>query len=166
MNRPDEKSPRNAEAEAPQGLRDALARLFASEAAVPPEADAAILAEARRHFARMHRPRRVVRWIAAGAAAAAAAVFAVHLATFTRERSRKPAAPAAPRAKASRTVAREDIDGDGRVDILDAFALARRLEAGGRPRSEWDVNHDGQVDDADVQRVARAAVELDRGVFQ
>lgn len=165
MNRPDEKSPRNAEAEAPQGLRDALARLFASEAAVAPEADAAILAEARRHFARMHRPRRVVRWIAAGAAAAAA-VLAVHLATFTRERSRESAAPAAPRAKASRTAAREDIDGDGRVDILDAFALARRLEAGGRPRSEWDVNHDGQVDDADVQLVARAAVELDRGVFQ
>lgn len=165
MNRPDEKSQRDAEAEAPQGLRDAIARLFASEAAVAPEADAAILAEARRHFARMHRPRRIVRWIAAGAAAAAA-VLAVHLATFTREQSRESAAPAAPRAKASRTVAREDIDGDGRVDILDAFALARRLEAGGRPRSEWDVNHDGQVDDADVQRVARAAVELDRGVFQ
>jgi hypothetical protein len=53
-----------------------------------------------------------------------------------------------------------DINGDGRVDILDAFALARAVGAGGGSNNRWDVNGDGVVDDRDVDRLARAAVSL------
>ncbi len=53
--------------------------------------------------------------------------------------------------------AAEDIDRDGRVDILDARALATRIGRGEREPA-WDLNRDGSVDAQDVERVARAAV--------
>ena len=53
----------------------------------------------------------------------------------------------------------KDIDGDGRIDIRDAFMLARQIERGGR-RPAWDFNGDGVVDRADVDLVAMAAVRL------
>src|SRR5689334_22511317 len=58
-------------------------------------------------------------------------------------------------------VAREDIDRNGRVDILDAFALARRLQSGA-PSAEAgvDVNGDGVFDQRDVDHVAARAVQL------
>ena len=56
-----------------------------------------------------------------------------------------------------------DFDGDGRVDILDAFALARHLESAHKPKDKWDMNGDGIVDRADVDRIAMAAVSLKRG---
>jgi hypothetical protein len=48
----------------------------------------------------------------------------------------------------------DDINGDGRVDILDAFQAARELETGApeAPR-----------DEADVHRIAKLAVALDTG---
>ena len=59
---------------------------------------------------------------------------------------------------------RADIDGNGRVDILDAFRLARSIEARGPVDRKWDLNGDGRVDQADVDLVACAAVRLDQGV--
>ena len=56
-----------------------------------------------------------------------------------------------------------DIDRDGRVDILDAFSMARALDAHQAPRPEWDLNGDGVVDRADVEAVARAAVLVGGG---
>lgn len=59
-----------------------------------------------------------------------------------------------------RTTARADLNGDGAVDIMDAFALARRIEAGqGGP----DLNGDGLVDQADVEVIAARAVNLNGG---
>ncbi|MCA9294515.1 MAG: hypothetical protein KDA20_11950 [Phycisphaerales bacterium] len=52
-----------------------------------------------------------------------------------------------------------DVDGNARVDILDAFAIARGVQAGNAPAS-WDVNGDGAVTQADVDVVAHAAVSL------
>jgi predicted anti-sigma-YlaC factor YlaD len=64
------------------------------------------------------------------------------------------AAPAADR------IARgDDVNGDGRLDVLDAFALARAVESG-TARPAWDVNRDGAVDGRDVDAVAAAAVAL------
>lgn len=62
-------------------------------------------------------------------------------------------------------IAREDIDRNGRVDILDAFALARRLQntvpsAGSQG---LDVNGDGIVDQRDVDAVAARAVKVTKG---
>ena len=68
---------------------------------------------------------------------------------------------------------REDVDSNGRVNILDAFALAREIErrgsdsesGGGREGDgarRFDLNNDGAVDRKDVDAVALAAVRLDR----
>lgn len=72
---------------------------------------------------------------------------------------RGPAPPTAP----APLPASVDIDGNGRVDILDAFALARRIRSGAALREEWDFNGDGRVDRGDADVVALAAVRLDRG---
>ena len=57
-----------------------------------------------------------------------------------------------------------DIDGNGRVDILDAFKLARGIEGVERGATEWDINGDGVVNREDVDYVAFKAVRLDKGV--
>ena len=53
-----------------------------------------------------------------------------------------------------------DLDGTGRVDVLDAFFLARQIQQGARPDPRWDVDGDGRVARGDVDRLARAAVRL------
>ncbi len=53
-----------------------------------------------------------------------------------------------------------DIDGNARIDILDAFALARAAQAGKAPAA-WDQNGDGVVNGADADVIARIAVALD-----
>ena len=55
---------------------------------------------------------------------------------------------------------RADVDQNGRVDILDAFALARRIQQGAA--GGFDLNGDGVVDKLDVDFVAAQAVRLRR----
>lgn len=55
---------------------------------------------------------------------------------------------------------KEDIDHDGRVDILDAFALARQLEDPQSSPTNGDQNGDGVFDEDDVSYVALTAVML------
>ncbi len=47
-----------------------------------------------------------------------------------------------------------------RWDIVNAYQLARRLDRKQTPEAQWDVNHDGVVDQRDVVLVAQAAVKL------
>jgi hypothetical protein len=97
-----------------EDLPDSLvARLKSAERAqaiVDPRTDRAILDEARRYFT-VSRPRRAakpaLRWALPLAAAAALLVALLIVQPFGTKRSP------------------DDIDGSGRVDILDAFALAR-----------------------------------------
>ncbi|HWL92171.1 MAG TPA: dockerin type I domain-containing protein, partial [Phycisphaerae bacterium] len=58
---------------------------------------------------------------------------------------------------------REDVDGSGRVDILDAFVLARRIDGGAGVSESFDLTGDGQVNRFDVDAVAMAAVRLKGG---
>ena len=51
-----------------------------------------------------------------------------------------------------------DVDLNGSVDILDAFAMARQIRSG-RDKS-YDINHDGRFDQLDIDIVAREAVKL------
>ncbi len=53
-----------------------------------------------------------------------------------------------------------DVNGDGRLDILDAFALARALEAGETSRGGWDFNADRIVDGKDADALAMRAVAI------
>ena len=52
-----------------------------------------------------------------------------------------------------------DLDGNGRVDILDAFAVAREIRSG-RNQSEFDINGDGRLTQADGNEIAQRAVTL------
>ena len=138
--------------------------LFAPRGAVPPEVDRAIMDRARKHF--VGRRRLPVRW-AASAAAAAAVIILVFALNISDERS---STQIAEKFEVSRTRLvsaglAPDIDGSGRVDILDAFKLARQIKAGLEPSTKWDMNGDGQVNRKDVDLVAFAAVRLDKGVL-
>ena len=96
--------------ELPESLVAQLKRSERAQAIVDPRTDRAILDEARRYFfaARSRRIRRAaLRWALPLAAAAALLVALLVVQPFGPPRSA------------------DDIDGSGRVDILDAFALAR-----------------------------------------
>lgn len=84
---------------------------------------------------------------------AAAASFAIGAWVSQTLLHHKPGGPA--------SLAREDINGDGRVDILDALALSRQIDRGTAGR--FDLNGDGRVDQQDVQAVAAHAVSLEGG---
>ncbi len=56
-----------------------------------------------------------------------------------------------------------DVNGDGRVDILDAYVLQRRLETAAALEARWDINGDGRVDAQDVDAIAVESVKLDGG---
>ncbi len=56
--------------------------------------------------------------------------------------------------------AREDVNRDNTVDILDAFALARQIEGAQVVPASYDFNNDGAIDRADVDWVARVSVKL------
>jgi hypothetical protein len=96
--------------ELPDALVARLQRADRSQPIVDPRTDRAVIDDGRRYFAA--RPRRArrpaIRWALPLAAAAAALLVAVLvLRPFGVQRSA------------------DDVDGSGRVDILDAFALAR-----------------------------------------
>ena len=147
-------------------LRQDLRGLFEPPGAVPARVDKIILDQARRRLAK---PRRLIirlRW--AAGIAAAAAVIAVGVTLFSpQSETMLPPALTGGRNPQSMSPAlaegRADVDGNGRVDILDAFQLARRVEARGPVAPQWDLNGDGRVDKEDVDLVACAAVRLDAG---
>jgi len=137
-----------------------MKELFEPPVGVPPEVDRAILDRAYKHFRQVpaeNGRRKVHRtWFWRVAAAAAVVILAFSLDLTTRveqtpERSGKAQAV--------------DIDQNGRVDILDAFKLARQIESAGPTKQDWDLNGDGLVDRHDVDVVAFAAVRLDKGVL-
>jgi hypothetical protein len=66
-------------------------------------------------------------------------------------------------AKPGNSFAKEDLNLDGRVDILDAFALATKLKAGAIASPQLDLNGDGVVDSRDVAVLAAQAVSLRKG---
>ena len=122
-------------------LRHELESLYVPTRRASIEIDRPIEAATRLHFAQVRRATRLFRITPFAAAAALfLAVLWMH-------------SPNAP----------EDIDGNGRVDILDAFTLARHLDSTAALQSRWDVSGDGRVDGADVDAIAMAAVRLSTG---
>ena len=153
LNHPPDEFP---ELEVPERLREDLAALDRAGVDVPREVDEAVLEAARVKLAvtGTRRRGRALRW-AAGLAAAACLILVFRAVDFRLERDQKERdeAPVA-------AVSREDIDRNGRVDILDAFLLARRIESEDSLSESWDVNGDGNVDRGDLDLVAMAAVHV------
>jgi hypothetical protein len=137
----------------PPKLAEALEALHKERLFVPPQVDEMILARAQAHLAgvarRRARRRLLVPWMAAAASVAVAAWVSQTL--LYRQQPTPPGS----------FVTREDVNGDGRVDILDAFMLAREIER--TDARQPDLDGDGRVDKRDVDVVAARAVKLDRG---
>jgi hypothetical protein len=114
--------------------------------------DRAVAEAARLHLAMPVRRLLWVRWAAPLAAAAAIALGCVLWFGHS------------PAGRVQTAFAAEDIDHNGRVDIVDAFQLARHIESGHGINPLWDFNGDGVIDRKDVDEVASAAVALDKGV--
>ena len=140
------------ETEMPPALVRDLGELYGGHVFVPGEVDQRLLGEARAQLSRIkQRPSRLW-WALPGAAAAAV----IALTVLWQPRPAMQIAPPIPSAMAA------DIDRSGRVDILDAFMLARQLEQSttGSLDVAWDINGDGKVDHRDVDAVAQHAVQL------
>jgi len=146
MNMQDNVPPESGQSlEAPAKLAAALKAGSRRKIFVPPTIDEAILKAARAQLRPATKPNvfRLPRWILwpALVGACAAAALIVHIMTPMQ-------------------FAREDLNRDGKVDILDSFALARELKHGGSLPAFLDVNGDGVVDDRDVNAIASQAVAL------
>ena len=147
----DDPTPTDADDEPlPPRLRGDLQRLW-PDVQVPPSLDSDILSRAKADYARRIRFRPVFRWVAAAAAMAAAVtlVFVVRMALVAPVRH-----------VVKQGDARGDVNGDGKVNMLDAYILARRIKAGAKPEKAWDVNGDGVVNQQDVDWIANASVSL------
>jgi hypothetical protein len=144
------------ELEAPPQLVSALKRLPREAVFIPTTADEAVLQAARRYLARPEESRPGWLWFLPWVAAAAAAIL---LLAAIPQFFKQPA-PGLGRESA---FARGDLNQDGRVDILDAFALARQLKVNGARNLQLDVNGDGIVDERDVAALAARAVKLEQG---
>ena len=131
--------------QAPARLVAALKDSCKERIFVPAEVDAAVIGRAREHLdkARSARARLLWQW---AAALLLLGILAVALTSLLSSRSH--------------AVARNDFDGDGKVDVLDALALARSLEAQGQLSTKWDLNGDGVVNRQDADAILVDVVAL------
>ncbi len=136
--------------QAPPRLVEALKNLHQERLFIPPTVDEQVLRAAREHLQGLERPDVAARQWLSWAAMAACLALTVWLAALF-------GGPPRPG-----KTGREDINHDGRIDILDAFALARNIETGATIDPRWDINGDGRVDRADVIAIANRAVSLGR----
>jgi Dockerin type I domain len=144
------------QSEAPPKLVAALKQLQPRRVFVPPAVDDAVLKAARRHLAKTESTRfcgfrRWLLWPGLATACLLLAALGWTITTQVRTAHDQP------------IFAREDLNHDGRVDILDAFQLARQLESGPKPAAALDLNGDGVVDRRDAKIIAAHAVKMTKG---
>ena len=145
MNEQNQHDPGN-EPQAPPALIAALRKLPREQVFIPPSVDDAILKEARRRLEGDPRRTAFRPWLFWPAFAAICLLIAWAARLLTAEHR----------------YAREDLNRDGRVDILDSFALARQVKEGTAPL-KLDLNGDGVVDRRDAESIAARAVKLQKG---
>ncbi len=133
---------------APPRLVQAIRQRYSPHIAVPTELSRAIVNQARAHLARR---RRLRWWVMGGSAVTAAAIVVMLLVQPMRQPA--PSVASGP----------GDVNGDGRIDMLDAYLLARQMKDVGRLEARWDMNGDGAVDQRDVDAIAAIAVSLGKG---
>ena len=147
------------EPKAPAKLVTDLKDLHKEHIFVPPKVDQSILNAAREQLEETSREsaeQETTRqpWIPQWAPWAAAASLMLLLFLTLPGEKQKPLSPAT-------MISHKDINKDGQVDILDAFTLASRIKAGAAIEENWDINGDGQVNQADVEEISAFAVKLD-----
>lgn len=131
-----------------------LRRLRQSTASeIDPAIDASIRDEIRNHFAKRRFGRSQYRNARPWFAVAAAVLLALSVWAFTLSLPRAGSPAIAQRNPA-------DVDRNGAVDILDAFALARHLKVDVLADTSLDFNGDGTIDQRDVDVIAMQAVSL------
>ena len=140
----------------PDILRAALNDRYGAVPDVPESVDRAILADARRHLATRVAPKRWSNWTSWKVAALASTIAAACLVLAARSPWKQSDSQ---RSEVAQKASDRDLDGNGRVDILDAFAMARDIR-NGRTLSMYDVNGDGRQDQSDVDELAKQAVML------
>ncbi|MEM7249538.1 MAG: hypothetical protein AAF533_29795 [Acidobacteriota bacterium] len=126
---------------------------------IPTERDEALrslLTQGAADLRRRRRGRVLTSWVLPAAACLLVGVGLVSL----RERRQHETASEAPAMMASTTLDRRDLTGDGSVDVLDAFALARWVESGRRLDPAWDFTGDQVVDRRDADALVRDVVRL------
>jgi hypothetical protein len=123
---------------------------------VPPSIDEAVLGAARRHLEKPARDRfRPFRSWKFWPAFATACLLLAGLGYFVVRQALLP--------HNERSLAREDVNHDGRVDILDAFQLARQSQSAANSDPRLDLDGDGVVDRRDAEIIAAHAVRLVKG---
>ena len=144
-----------------------LRRLYGRDVPVPPAVDEAILGAARARIVRRRRAWIVLRRVSIAATAAAAAVG---LAVWIGQSGRRAARMSESMVAAVTAAGPKDIDRNGRVDILDAFMLARHLEKRGQKpftdRIDGDALTDSVQKKASDPFMTGAENKRDRFVFQ
>ncbi len=153
----DQLSPQDLEpkSERLQQLRKDLASLTCGHIKIPQEVDQAVLRKATKALARTERTRFTYGNPIAWLAAAASLTLVIWISGLFRSSTTAPL----PATVASTS---GDLDRNGRVDILDAFQLARQLDGDIAPTA-GDINADGVIDRADVEAIAMKAVTLEQG---
>ena len=151
--------------ELPDAVKAALKKRFGLVPDVPSNVDQLILTDARRHFEqhgpaalRLKKRQRVFvwKWAAIGSSVAAAGVLL--FAMRPQQMPEESRMTTTSNAVSADVALMSDVDRSGRVDILDAFAMARRIRSG--QDESYDINHDGRFDETDIDIVAREAVKL------
>ena len=154
----------------PPAIIDAL-RDLDGPAVLPDLArDADVLSGARQHLAQaapVDRKRRNLRlFFAGGAGGAIAAAAMVALIVFVgnpfANQTDPNLAASNPDHPKPTAVALGDIDLNGSIDILDAYALAKEIDQGNAAKA-YDFNSDGRVDLQDIDFLANQAVALNAG---
>ena len=141
----------------PSKLREELSEIFGGSVEIPRSVDDSIRNTALARLSGRRRLSPFVRIASAVVAAAAVIVIAIRLAN----------PPAPMQTITLRTSVPQDVNGDGRVDILDALILAKTVEAKSTSSdARLDLNHDGVIDRKDADAIAMAAVSLRKETTQ
>ena len=158
----------------PEKLRAALSRLNARKIVVPPKVDDVVLQAAHGRLAGVFKEAHVDQQVSSTKPGSNWAEFCAGLLEFFAVRRWAAWGGVAVTmiavgalvwlgGRTSLTARPEDLNGDGVVDMLDAFALARELQHDPASHPQFDLNGDGVVDERDVQALAARAVSLETG---
>jgi hypothetical protein len=158
----------NTDDQLPEGVVESLRQMYRRQTDIPSQRDNQILQDAAQHLQRSVQPVRRARprrlWAFAAASLVSAAGILLMLRTDPMSSDLSPTADLSLQSSHAEDDAvafdRSDIDRNGQVDILDAFALARHLDSNPPANADWDQNGDGQLNQYDVDHVARIAVML------